>query len=97
VIGEAVDGAEAIAATRELAPELALVDVYLPDHDGFEIAHRLAALPAPPEVVLTSSHERAEIEHRLPGTPVRGFVVKDKLSREAIEALLADGTENRTD
>jgi DNA-binding NarL/FixJ family response regulator len=88
VVGEAADGAEALVAARAHAPDLALVDVYLPDIDGFEVASQLAALPGGPEVILTSSHEQAEFEHLLNGNAARGFVPKDELSREALEGLL---------
>ena len=54
VVGEAGDVASAIEAARTLGPELALVDVYLPDGDGFEVASRLRSLDAGPAVVLTS-------------------------------------------
>lgn len=88
VVGEAPDGASAVDRARELRPQLALVDVYLPDIDGFEVAARLAELEDAPAVVLTSSHDRAELEPLVPGSRARGFVPKDELSREAIEGLL---------
>jgi DNA-binding NarL/FixJ family response regulator len=88
VVGEAADGASAVSAARELQPELALIDVYLPDIDGFEVAARLAALDRAPAVILTSSRGRAELEALVPGTGARGFVPKDELSKEAIEGLL---------
>jgi DNA-binding NarL/FixJ family response regulator len=88
VVGEAEDGASALTRARELRPELALVDVYLPDTDGFHVAARLVALEGAPAVVLTSSRDRAELEPLVAGSGARGFVAKDELSREAIEALL---------
>jgi len=88
VVGEAPDGASALIQARELRPQLAVVDVYLPDSDGFEVAASLAALEDPPAVVLTSSHDRTELERLVPSSAARGFVPKDELSREAIEALL---------
>jgi DNA-binding NarL/FixJ family response regulator len=89
VVGEAGDAASAVEAARALEPELALVDVYLPDGDGFEVSARLAALDAAPAVVLTSSHDGAELAGCLAECGARGFVPKTELSREAIEELLA--------
>jgi DNA-binding NarL/FixJ family response regulator len=88
VVGEAGDVASALEAARSLAPELALVDVFLPDGDGFEVASRLVVLDSPPDVVLTSSHDGAELAQCIAGSGARGFVPKTELSREAIEELL---------
>src|SRR5262245_48306743 len=82
VVAEAGDGASGIARARELRPQLALVDVYLPDIDGFEVATRLADLDAPPAVVITSTRGRAELEPLIRDSTARGFVPKDQLSRE---------------
>jgi DNA-binding NarL/FixJ family response regulator len=88
VVGEAGDTASAVAAAQELTPELALVDVYLPDGDGFELATRLAALAKPPAIVLTSSHDVAELAPCIADSQARGFVAKAELSRAAIDSLL---------
>jgi DNA-binding NarL/FixJ family response regulator len=88
VVGGAADSAQAVEAARELRPELALVDVYLPDEDGFALTDRLHALGDPPAVVLTSSRDGAELEECVEQSPARGFVPKSELSREAIEELL---------
>jgi len=55
VVGEAVDGLSAIKQARELRPEVMLLDIQLPDIDGFEVAARLAGNGHRPRIVLTSS------------------------------------------
>lgn len=89
IVGEAADCASAMRAAREIAPEIALVDVFLPDGDGFGLTGDLLALPSPPAVVLTSSRDASELEPCISESGARGFVAKAELSREAIEAVLA--------
>jgi DNA-binding NarL/FixJ family response regulator len=88
VVGEARDGESAVSCARELSPQLALVDVCLPDIDGFEVASRLAALEVAPAIILISSRDRAELGDLASGGVARGFVRKDELSRATIEELL---------
>ncbi len=80
VVGEAADGASAVVATRSLRPKFVLLDVLLPDTDGFTVAERLADEPDAPAVVLISSREAAEFGTRLQRSPARGFVHKGALS-----------------
>jgi DNA-binding NarL/FixJ family response regulator len=88
VVGEAADGASALTLAGELQPEIALVDVHLPDMDGFELAARLADSVHPPLVILTSSHDGADFASFVATCGARGFLPKAELSREAIEGLL---------
>jgi DNA-binding NarL/FixJ family response regulator len=88
VVGEAADCAAALEAARKLAPQLVLVDMHLPDADGFELTSRLGALADPPAVVLTSSHDAAGLEACVSECGACGFVPKAELSRDSIEQVL---------
>jgi DNA-binding NarL/FixJ family response regulator len=88
VIAEAADGSSGVAAAAESRPDLALVDVQLPDFDGFELTRRLCEAEDAPQVVLTSSHERADLGSLVETSGARGFVSKSELSAAALEALL---------
>jgi two-component system nitrate/nitrite response regulator NarL len=90
VVGEADDGASALVAVDELRPELVLLDVVLPDTDGFAVAELLSAAGAGPVVVLTSSREATDFGRRLTRSPARGFIHKDELSAPAL-ARVASG------
>src|SRR5438552_5110811 len=60
IVGEAENGAAALQAVRDLRPDLVLLDVQLPDMDGFQVAEQLCGLANPPAVVLTSSRDSAD-------------------------------------
>jgi DNA-binding NarL/FixJ family response regulator len=88
VVGEAGDAASAIEVTKALRPEVVLVDVHLPDVDGFEVARRLATEEHAPVVIMISSRDASDFPNRLAGTSARGFISKSELSRAAIADLL---------
>lgn len=88
VVGEAADAKEAIAQTERLRPDIVLLDIQLPGPDGFAVAERLTALPDPPHVVLISSRGATAYGPRLNEAPARGFITKQELSGQALEALV---------
>ena len=88
VVGEAADAAEAMVAVAALRPEVVLLDVQLPDLDGFATAVRMAALPDPPAVVLISSRDAATYGAQVELAPARGFIEKRDLSGAALNLLL---------
>lgn len=72
---------------KELHPEIVLLDVQLPDFDGFEVADRLRRLDPAPEVILTSS--RDDYGPLIASSAARAFVRKDELSGETLASALA--------
>jgi DNA-binding NarL/FixJ family response regulator len=88
VVGEARDGAEAIAEAERLRPEIVLLDIQLPGIDGFTVAERLASWAHPPAVVLISSRDARSYGPRLARAPARGFLSKADLSGEALSSMV---------
>src|SRR5512141_2423813 len=86
VVGQAVDGASGIEAARSLRPDFVLLDIGLPDVDGFEVARALSLDPPAPVVVLTSSRDARAYGRRLTNGHSQGFIPKERISGAAIRA-----------
>jgi two-component system response regulator EvgA len=89
VLGEAGDGAAALAAAPALGADVVLLDVQLPDMDGFEVASRLRSAGAGPAIVLTSSCDASDFGSLIGECGAVGFIAKCDLSGERLRELLA--------
>jgi DNA-binding NarL/FixJ family response regulator len=88
VIGEAANGASGLAAAQSLRPDFLLLDIGLPDIEGFEVASALAVDGPPPLIVLTSSRDARAYGRRLANDHFLGFIPKERISGPAIRALV---------
>lgn len=85
-VAEASSGGAGITAARALDPDLILLDVQLPDTDGFEVARALAAAGTGAVTVLVSTRDRADYG------PLIGdqlFLAKTELSSTALRSIIA--------
>jgi CheY-like chemotaxis protein len=87
-VTEAATGAEATEAAGRVQPSLVLLDIQLPDFDGFEVARRLTARPGGPVVVLTSTREASDYGGRIISSPAAAFLPKDQLSGAVLSQFL---------
>jgi len=88
VVGEAADGAGAIEQAQRLRPDVMLLDVQLPDMDGFAVAEALSRNGWSPAVVLTSSRDLSDFGSLVTTCGARGFVPKAELSADRLSTLL---------
>ena len=87
VVGEACDGLEAIEKTRQLHPDVVLMDIRMPNCDGLEATRRIKAqMPGVPVVMLTVSDNEQDL-----ATAVKcgadGYLLKDLQPEELFEQL----------
>ena len=88
VVGEAPDGTTGLAAADRLQPDLVLVDIGLPDLDGFDVAARLRAAGSRSRIVLISGRDLADFGGRVAASVADGFVAKAELTGEQLLAVL---------
>jgi DNA-binding NarL/FixJ family response regulator len=89
VVGEAADGADALTAAHDLAPDVVVLDVHLPDADGFTVAEQLIGRYGALIVVLVSSRARRDYGSRVDTSPAAGFIAKAELSGDALRGVIS--------
>jgi DNA-binding NarL/FixJ family response regulator len=87
VVGQAGDGAEAVALARRTSPQVALVDIRMPVLDGIGATRELRALPDPPEVVILTTFDTDEYAYQAFRAGACGFLVKDTPPVELLRAV----------
>jgi DNA-binding NarL/FixJ family response regulator len=89
VVGEVADGASALEAAARLRPDVVLLDVQLPDLDGFEVAARLSSADGgAPRIILVSSRDGSDFGPLVEKSGAAGFIPKAELSGAAVASLL---------
>jgi DNA-binding NarL/FixJ family response regulator len=93
IVGEAPDGLGAVRLAALLQPKVVLLDVQLPDMDGFEVARIIRATGLPTRVVLVSTREARDYGPRIPESGAAGFLTKSRLSGDTLRAILGEHAE----
>jgi DNA-binding NarL/FixJ family response regulator len=90
VIGEAQDGSTALTEMKRLHPDVVLLDVQLPDMDGFDVCADCAKQRngSHPKIVLVSSRDAVDYGDLIERSGARGFIPKAELSGAALAALV---------
>jgi len=89
VVGEVADGRSALAAAERLRPDVVLVDVGLPDMDGFAVAAGLRDADAALHIVLVSGRAREDYGDRVARSAADGFIAKADLTGDRLAEVIA--------
>ncbi len=88
VVGEAADGRSGISEAERLRPDLALIDVRLPDMDGFTVSRAIRAAKWADSILLISTRQKADHGDRLLTSGADGFIEKSELSAISVSAAI---------
>ncbi|MGW6477914.1 response regulator [Streptomyces sp. NPDC055059] len=86
VVGEALNGREAIARVRELSPDVVLMDIRMPELNGIEATREIAAMDGSAKVLVLTTFDLDEYVYQALRAGASGFLLKDASARQ-----LADG------
>ncbi len=93
VVGQAVDGAEALGMIRSLSPDVAVLDVEMPNMDGIDVARHAYKEALLTAIVFLTMHKDAVYLNNALDLGVRGYLLKDSMADEIVRCLtaVADG------
>jgi PAS domain S-box-containing protein len=89
VCGEAVDGLEAVVKTKELNPDLVLLDLSMPRGGGFAAAHEIRRMAVSPKILIFTTHSYRALEENIRSARCDGYVLKGNASRDLIRGIRA--------
>ena len=89
VVGEAVDGEEAVDMVLSLKPDVALLDIAMPKLNGLEAAKQILAQGARTKILLLSAHDSTEVIADVLDSGAKGYVLKSDAARDLVAAVEA--------
>lgn len=87
IVASATDGRQAIEATRNLKPDVLVLDISMPILDGFEVARQLQADNTDVRIVFLTVHEDPEFVHEVLSVGALGFVAKSCIASDLLFAI----------
>ena len=87
ILGEASNGQEAVDMTRELKPDILVMDIMMPRMNGLQAAENIRELRLPTRILLLSMYAEAGFVHQALQCGVEGYVLKSSVSDELLQAV----------
>jgi DNA-binding NarL/FixJ family response regulator len=95
ICGEATDGEQAVQLTRELKPDLVILDITMPRMSGLEASSRMRKLGITTPILIFTTHDSERLVTEVRHAGAQGYVLKSQAVRHlvlAIDTILAGGT-----
>jgi DNA-binding NarL/FixJ family response regulator len=89
IVGEASNGAEAVEATRDLAPDVVLMDVRMPELDGVEATRRIVGSQSSARIIILTTFDLDEYVYAALRAGASGFLLKDAPPADLLSAIRA--------
>ena len=87
VCAEATTGRQAVEKTRQLKPDVVVLDVTMPELNGLEAARQILKLHPPPEVLILTMHDSEQVAQEVIKTGARGYILKSDAGRDLVTAV----------
>lgn len=89
VVAEAENGDMALASIKEFAPQIVVLDIDMPEKDGFEVAREIKSKRIPVEIVFLTMHKDETHFNEAINLGVKGFVIKDSAAADLVNCIKA--------
>jgi DNA-binding NarL/FixJ family response regulator len=89
IVGEAVDGRQAVEKAKKLKPDVLIVDISMPNLDGLEATRQILQVSPQTRVLTLTMHESDQMVRRVLEAGARGYVLKSELARQLVKAVIS--------
>lgn len=89
VVGEAANGLEAVDKSRQLRPDVVVLDLSMPRMDGLEACRLIRKSVPGSEILVVTQHDSPQMMREAETAGARGYVVKSNISRDLLKAVEA--------
>jgi len=89
VVGEAIDGREAVKIVLKLVPDIVIMDIAMPNLNGIEASRQIKQAGIKSKIIILSMHEHSRYIRELLGLGVSGYLLKNATSEDIIKAIIS--------
>jgi len=87
VVGEAADGRQAVAMTKELNPDIVILDIGMPSLNGLEATRQILKIRPQTKVLILTMHESDSVIREVLDAGARGYILKTDAGRDLVSAV----------